>query len=107
MSYATKGTLSPARRRLLEMMQKLDFGRIEDLSIRCGEPIFAPAPRVVRHIKLGSENAPRPELNCPDFALKRQVVELFDHFVQLGNGSIEALEVQHGLPFRLIVRHTA
>src|SRR5690242_16219301 len=75
----TKAALSPSRKRLVQMMQHLNYGRIEDLSIRGGEPIFDPPPRVIRHIKLGADNAPRPELAHADFALKSQIVELFDH----------------------------
>jgi len=41
-------------------------------------------PRVVREIKFQAENGPRPEAVKPDFALKRQVVELFEYFDSLG-----------------------
>lgn len=103
----TKAGLSPARKRLVQMMQEINFGRIEELAIAGGEPTFDPAPRVVRHIKIGGENGPRPEMEHSDFALKTQVIELFDHFKQIGNGSIATLEIQHGLPFRLVVQHPA
>ncbi len=96
-----KSDLSPERRQLLEQMSSLNFGRIEKLQIRRGQPIFNPPPRVVRELKLGGENnSPRPELNCPDFSLKEQVIELFTHLSELGDGVIEVLEVKHGLPFK-------
>ena len=87
-------------------MQELNYGRIEDLAIRSGEPILDPTPRVVRHIKLGGDNSPRPELKHSDFALKAQLVELFELFAQIENGRIETLEVQSGLPFRLVVEQS-
>jgi hypothetical protein len=99
----TKGSLSGSHRKLVEMMQKLNFGRIEGLQIRDGEPVFNPAPRFIRDIKLGGENGPRPELGRLDFALKSQVVELLEHFTELQNCRIEVLEVKYGLPFRLVV----
>ncbi len=99
----TKASLSAPRRRLLEAMQRLNFGRIEDLEIRNGDPVFNPAPRIVQDIKLGGENGPRPELGAADFVLKNQVAEFFDHLSRLGNGSVETIEVKHGLPFKLVI----
>lgn len=99
----TKASLSAPRRQLLETMQRLNFGRIEDLEIRKGEPMFNPAPRIVQDIKLGGENGPRPELVAADFVLKSQVAEFFEHLTRIGDGSVETIEVKHGLPFKLVV----
>ncbi|MCC6363060.1 MAG: hypothetical protein IT165_06015 [Bryobacterales bacterium] len=99
----TKAALSAPRQRLLETMQRLNFGRIEDLEIRKGEPLFNPAPRIVQDIKLGAENGPRPELSTADFVLKSQVVEFFEHLTRIGDASVETIEVKHGLPFKLVV----
>ena len=103
----TKAALSPARKHLIQMMQQLNFGRIEGLYVRGGEPVFDPPPHLVQLIKLGADNGPRPELEHSDFALKSQIVELFDHFKKLDNGNIATLEIQHGLPFRLTLEHPA
>jgi hypothetical protein len=99
----SKHALSEQRRGLLEMMQRVNFGRIEGLVVRNGEPVFDPGPRIIREIKLGGENSPRPELDRVDFGLKPQVIELFQHLNELGNGAIECLDVKHGLPFRLVI----
>jgi hypothetical protein len=99
----TKASLSAPRRRLLETMQRLNFGRIEDLEIRKGEPVFNPAPRIIQDIKLGGENGPRPELDRSDFVLKSQVAEFFDYLSRLGDGLVESIEVKHGLPFKLVI----
>jgi len=37
-----KAALSPARRRLVELMQEINYGRIERLEVRDGEPVFDP-----------------------------------------------------------------
>ncbi len=103
MSVPSKAALSPARRRLLELMQLINFGRIENLIVRGGEPSLVPPPRVVREVKFGGDNGPRPELATDDFRLKAQVVDLFRELDRLGDGTVEALEVKHGLPFRLLV----
>jgi hypothetical protein len=98
----TKLSLSSSERRLLETMQKLNFGRIEGLAIRAGEPVVNPPPRIVKDVKLGSaDNRARPELQSEDFVLKLEHVELFDSLRRFENGTIECIEVKAGLPFRI------
>ncbi len=99
----TKSALSAERRRLLETMQRLNFGRIENMAVCAGEPVFDPPPRITQDIKIGGENGPRPELTRDDFTLKSQFAELFDHLSRLGEGSVAMIEVKHGLPFRLVI----
>jgi hypothetical protein len=88
-------------------MQRLNFGRIENLAVRAGEPTFDPAPRIIQDIKIGGENGPRPEMARDDFTLKSQVAELFDHLNRISDGSVAMIEVKHGLPFRLVIEHPA
>ena len=102
----TKASLSPKRWRLLELMQGINFGRIEGLHVRDGEPVFEPAPRVVRKVKIGAENGRRPELDAMDFVLKREVAELFEHLGRLGSGVVRTIEVKGGLPFALDIEET-
>jgi hypothetical protein len=102
-----KASLSPARRRLLEVLQQVNFGRIESVVIKDGEPFFDSPLRIMREIKFGSENGPRPEIDTSDFLLKSQVVELFVLFGTLRDGTIDVLEIKNGLPFRAIVREGA
>ena len=101
----TKFALSRNRQGLIEIMQRLNFGRIEHLSIQKSEPVLLPPPRVIRDIKLGSDSGPRSEVALEDFALREQVIDLFRHLDQIGTGEIEVLEVRAGLPFRIQVRH--
>jgi hypothetical protein len=98
-----KGSLPPGRRQLLELMQQINFGCIESLEIEAGEPIFRPAPRVVREIKFGGDNGPRPERAVSDFLVKLQVRELFACLDEIRDGTIAVIEVKHGLPFRMLV----
>lgn len=104
---STKSSLTAPRRRLLEAMQRLNFGRIEGLEIRNGEPVFQPAPRIIQDIKIGGENGPRPELSIDDFALRSAVVELFNHLSRIGDGTVESVEVKYGMPFKLVVEQAA
>ena len=101
----TKSSLPPGRKRLVELMQEVNFGRIERLVVKDGDPVVddAASPRVVLEVKFGGENGPRPEVANGDFALKQQVIELFEYFDRVRNASIEVLTVKHGLPFGMHV----
>jgi hypothetical protein len=105
MNATSKSSLSPDRRRLIELMQRVNFGRIEGLAVRHGEPVIDDAnpPRVVLELKFGADNGPRPEARIADFSLKAQVLELFAHLDRLRNAHIESLTVKHGLPFGMHV----
>ncbi len=97
----TKSNLSFPRARLIESMQHLGFGTIEDLVIRDGEPVLDPPPRMIRHVKFKGENGPRPETDLDDFVLKKRVLDFLDHLDAIGNGVIRSLEVKYGLPFTM------
>jgi hypothetical protein len=105
--YRNKASLSPARRHLLELCQLVNFGRVGPFSVLGGDPVLNSTPRLVYEIKFGGENGPRPERNADDFQLKAQFIELFQCLDQFGDGTIEAVEVKHGLPFRMIVAKDA
>lgn len=106
-SPISKQDLSAQQVRLLELMQDINFGRIEGLSVRDGEPVLDPHPRVIREVKFGGDNSARPEIDASNFLLKAQVIELFQHFDELGTGAIEVLVIKHGLPFCMSVEGTA
>jgi hypothetical protein len=105
--HLSKHDLSARRAGLLELMQSINFGRIEGLAVLDGEPVLDPPPRVIREVKFGGENGPRPEAAAADFPLKSQLVELFAHFDEIGDGTIDVLEIKHGLPFRMLVAEAA
>ena len=96
---ATKRHLSPARRHLLTLLQELNFGRIELLEVRDGEPVLDPMPRVVREFKFAGENSPRPEAKAGDLLLKDQHIDLMQLLDEIGTGTIATLVCKHGAPF--------
>jgi hypothetical protein len=95
---ARKSALSPPQRQLVQMMQNVNFGCIENLHIRDGEPCFDPPPRLVYEIKISGENGPRAESHRRDFALKSGVIQLLAQIVRIQNGIIQTIVVRHGLP---------
>jgi hypothetical protein len=100
-------SLNLNQRRLVRLMQELNFARIENLTVRAGSPSFDPPPRIVREVKFGGENGPRPERTSADFPLKTQVTDLLKQIEQLGDGTIECLTIKHGLPFSMHVEAAA
>lgn len=105
-SLHTKRQLSTARRSLIEVFQRVNYGRIEGLTVRCGEPVLDPMPRVIHEYKFQSDNGPRPETRKPDFLLKRQVIEFLERLDEIHDGVIPSIEIQRGLPFRMTVEET-
>ena len=104
MASLQKSDLTPKQRQLVELMQDINFGRISDLPIKDGEPLFVADTLIEREIKFGGQNGPRPELAQDDFVLKQEVIVLLDHFAQITDGCVACLEIKHGLPFLMRTR---
>ncbi len=62
--------------------------------------MFDPPPTIVREFKFGSDNGGRPS-GSNDFNLKTQMIELFESLDSIRDGTVQVLEVKHGLPFRM------
>lgn len=97
-----KSSLSAPRRQLVEAMHRINFGKIE-IQLRDAEPLFEPPPRTIQEVKIGSQNEPKQPLSGPDFLLKSQVLELFEHLERIRDGKI-AIEIRYGLPAKLILQ---
>lgn len=97
----SKSNVSSSRQELIQLMQRLNFGTIQGLQIVDGDPVLTPLPRVVQFVKFKGENNARPELHSKDFVLKDEVNELFSYFNELNTGTIETIDVKHGLPFTM------
>lgn len=99
----TKAQLTPSQRCLVEWMQRMYFGRIEGLRVQVGEPVCDPPPRCIREIKLGKEAVSHPLIECEDFALREEVLDLLAQMKRIDDGVIQLVEVRHGLPVRMVL----
>ena len=100
---ASTKDLLPSERSLLDAMRVVEFGQIEFLRIRAGEPVLDPWPTVVRNLKFGVDGRdPRPTANR-EFDLKPEAADLFEYTRDVEDGEIRALVVRHGLPFSMEV----
>jgi hypothetical protein len=93
--------LRAGQRSLLELMQEHQFGRIENMPVRAGEPILNSDVRVVRVARLGSESDGTKLVANKESELKKQVRDLFKELARLENGTVIRLEFRYGLPFLL------
>jgi hypothetical protein len=100
----SKSSLSPSEQRLVELLQEINFGRVEHLQIRGGQPVFDPPPDIIQTRKLGSHTVARQEASLDDFWLRLPVVDLVQTIREFGHGEIRLLTVLHGLPHVLEIR---
>jgi hypothetical protein len=95
--------LNEARQHLVRLMQRIRYGRIRNLRVEYGDPVWDQPPEIVRDLMVGKTEEPiRPV--SENFALKQKVVELFELFDERQAIEIEQIEVQDGLPFRITIR---
>ncbi len=101
---STRDLLS-SERQFTSAMQRLSFGRFENLKIQNGELSLTPPPVTVRNVKFGvaAESAEKPLPK--EFSLKEQVVEFLQHIRSIDAGEIRCLEIRNGLPFSMEFEH--
>lgn len=95
--------LSAPRQALVRLLQSVNFGYVEGLDVRRGEPVFNPTPMVFVEVKLDASNGPRPEVESADFELRSEVIRLVEQFDELGDGSVERIDIRHGVPRRVVI----
>jgi hypothetical protein len=95
--------LSGPRQALVRLFQSINFGYVESLDVRGGEPIFSPAPTVFVEVKLDAANEPRPEVNLADFELGTEVTRLLAQLNEIGDGFIERIDIRYGIPRRALI----
>jgi len=94
----TKKDLSAPKKRLLELMREIHFGCIKRLVILNGEPVLDPLPEIVYTVKFSGAGELKPETKRDNFVLKAELSKFFANLDGLQNGTIERLEIKHGLP---------
>jgi hypothetical protein len=95
--------LTAPRQTLVRLFQSVNFGYLEGLEVRGGEPMFSPAPTVFVEVKLDTANEPRREMDLTDFELGNEVIRLVEQLDELGDGNIERIDVRYGIPRRALI----
>jgi hypothetical protein len=96
--------LTAPERHFVDFIQQLGFGRLEHVRIERGELILDPWPATSREVKFCARSS-RRDSDAEDFALKQQVIELFEYVRSNEIGEIRKLEIKNGLPFSMEVEH--
>ena len=94
----TTKDLTSAQLQLLQTISEYQFGRIEHLEVRDGQPLVLPATKVVRVAHLGGGDGGARVPNGEEFELKQAVRDLFAELARLNNGTVVRLEFKRGLP---------
>jgi hypothetical protein len=102
MQTKRKSSLSPAWRRLIDLMLEIAYGSIEDLQVRDGQPVFDPPPQINRLRVFGCKNGPHAKGSLRDFVLNEQFVWLLDE-IGTGTMTVRTITIQDGLPIRVLV----
>jgi hypothetical protein len=76
---------------------------IEDLDIRGGEPVLAPAPTVVIEVRLDAGVSERPESMLADYELRSEIVRLMDQLDVVRDGWVHRIDVRFGVPRRVLI----
>jgi hypothetical protein len=100
----TKSELSSARRRLVQAMQAIGFGRVRGLRVRAGEPVLSGEARIEREVRVGLPTGARHERELRDLEFKAAHRDLFALLSEAGDAVVECLEVRDGLPYRVTFR---
>ena len=99
--------LPPGRNWIVGLMQYINYGRIQFLPVRGGDPVFGKSLQWQIDYKVCAENGPRPEMALGDYLLRKEVISMFECFQKLGNGIVVNIEVKGGLPFMITVQQCA
>ena len=91
---------------MVELMQEINYGRIEGLQIQDGEPVFDPGPTVLRLFLFGKDNGPNESRGRHDFTLKNKIAEMFAIFDRERSLLIKELMIDNGLPVRMTATDT-
>lgn len=83
-------------------MSEGELWRDQGYPVRNAIPIFDRASVVIVDVKLDRAEVPRPELGLADFTIPVEIRRLVSLLDELKDGSIQRLELQAGIPRRLI-----
>jgi hypothetical protein len=96
-----KSALPVAWRRLVELLQSINFGRAQ-FSVRSGQPDFSQPVRTVRMVRLtGGDNGSRGEAQSADFELRKEVTSLLQQVAEARDGAVVTVKIEHGLPVHI------
>ncbi len=77
-------------------MKKVGYGRINNLTVKKGEPVLSPDSSIERDLKLGANDS--IPTTGEDFVLKKKMADFFEQLADIKDGFIRKIEIRGGLP---------
>jgi hypothetical protein len=97
--------LSPARQALIRLCQSINYGHLQNLTVKDQDPVLQGASVISTDIRLDAEDPARVELAVDDFVLCAEVRRLIALFDKVQNATISKIEVRAGIPRRISLEH--
>jgi hypothetical protein len=91
--------LTSSQKWLVRTIRGCQFGRIENLLVRCGLPVPGHEVRVVKAAHLGNKGGGESSPIDGMGNLQSEFRELFDQLARLGLGRVARIEFRSGVPF--------
>ena len=103
----TFSNLASEDRSILSLMKSVDYGRLEHLAIQDGHVVRTKDSRMIRFVKLGVKEVQRTSSRADgDFMLTEKHVEFLTMMHRIGNGIINTIQIQAGLPVSVETEET-
>ncbi|MHB9036383.1 MAG: hypothetical protein ACYC64_06925 [Armatimonadota bacterium] len=103
----TTQTITKSEQRLLQIIQKLHNGKIEEMAVIDGEPIIDQTTKLVQRVYFVHGAVKRPVLVDHCYHDKHQVVDMLQNIREFCNGVVACLEIRDGLPYEMTTIETA
>lgn len=101
------GMLTDAESTLIQLIQKMRFGRIENFRLVDGQPIVGAETELCTEYRLSGVEQPWEVITDREFLNMPHVRTMFERFEHERDGTVDYLDVRDGLPSRLMVRRKA
>lgn len=101
-----RSDLSASWQSFLDACRQLQYGSFHGVGVWHGQPASGPAMKVSRTVKVPRDREPLPGAGDPDYAVRREVLDLIDYASHITLGTIDGVDVVAGLPKAIHLRGT-
>lgn len=95
---AKRGAPSPAVLTVVQLCLDLQYGRIERLHVRDGEPVLEPMPKVIRTVKFSAPTSKHSATTLAEVLSKPQTKAFLQEISMMKSACIQRLEVRDSQP---------
>lgn len=96
--------LSGPQSRILKEMQRRNYGTLEGVLMKNGDPLITDETIVNQTIKIGGNNGPRREHRLHNYELKSAQIQFLEELKAIPDGSLFDVVFSGGLPLFIQMR---